>query len=299
MRRSILYIIVLFVGLTSCGIVSAQTAEGGGVYIRNNGKLINSIVYNNYAVTGFGVAGTTGEVVNCKITDNYYLKTSVIYPGDMFFDDGVVYTPKFDEYGALIFPDNYDASNVIGICFWSNTYNDYINGRSWIIALDEVSLAWSPNGMTGSSGYNPIDIPGLYNYDTADPMLMDYDGKGNTALIVNEPGFIENPTQSYALTVNNCAAKYCYEYKRVSGEEAKWFLPSIGQLRLLDNELDLINQLLGKLNKTLIQGEYWSSNEYNRQGAWSYYLPHSTQQPRNRSKSNTYKVRAVSMILQN
>ena len=133
-----------------------------------------------------------GEVVNCKVADNYYLKTSVIYPGDMFFDDGVVYTPKFDEYGALIFPDNYDASNVIGICFWSNTNNDYINGRSWIMALDEVSLAWSPNGMTGSSGYNPIDIPGLYNYDTAEPALMDYDGRTNTALIVNEPGFIEN-----------------------------------------------------------------------------------------------------------
>ena len=25
-----------------------------------------------------------GEVVNCKVADNYYLKTSVIYPGDMF-----------------------------------------------------------------------------------------------------------------------------------------------------------------------------------------------------------------------
>ena len=58
MRRSILYIIVLFVGYACNGIVSAQTAEGGGVYIQNNGKLINSIVYNNYAVTGFGVAGT-------------------------------------------------------------------------------------------------------------------------------------------------------------------------------------------------------------------------------------------------
>jgi hypothetical protein len=300
MRRTVLHILVLILSLIYSDIVSTQTAEGGGVYIRNNGKLINSIVTENYAVNGFGVAGAAGEVVNCKVTNNYYLKSSVVYPGDMFFDDGVVFTPTYDANGNLIFPENYDASNVIGICFWSNTHNDYINGRSWILALDEVSLIWCPRGLNadGTGGWNPPDIPDLYNYQTAEAALMDYDGKGNTALIVNHPGFVEEPTKSYALTVDNCAAKYCYEYRRAAGEDAKWFLPSIGQLRRLEIELDLINELLGLLNKPLIQGRYWSSNERTRTAAWNYNFPLTAGQPAQANKiSGVYKVRPVAMII--
>ncbi len=39
----------------------SQESEGGGAYIRNNGKLINCIVRENYASNGFGVAGTAGD----------------------------------------------------------------------------------------------------------------------------------------------------------------------------------------------------------------------------------------------
>ncbi|OQB31100.1 MAG: hypothetical protein BWY08_00676 [Bacteroidetes bacterium ADurb.Bin174] len=290
MRRTILYILVPIIGLIYSDIVSTQTAEGGGVYIRNNGKLINSIVTENYAVTGFGVAGAAGEVVNCRVMDNYYLKSSVVYPGDMFFDDGVVFTPTYDANGSLIFPENYDASNVIGICFWSNTHNDYINGRSWIVSVDEVSIPWSPNR---TNGWNPVDIPGLYNYGTAETALMDYDGEGNTALIVNEP--------QHTVTVNNCAAKYCYEHRRAAGEDAKWFLPSIGQLRALDDELELINELLLRLGKTEIKNNYyWSSNEYNQMMAWAFYFPLSSAYlPSNDNKTTSnHKVRPVAIVSQ-
>ena len=280
-------------------VAYSQTAEGGGVYIRNNGKLINSIVTNNYAVTGFGVAGTTGEVMNSTIKDNFYLKTSIVNPGDLFFDDGVVYTPQYDTNGNLVFPEGYSASNVVGVCFWSNTNNNYMDGRSWIIAVTESNTIWCPNGMTGSSGYNPIDIPGLFNFPNAEAALMDYEGRMNTSLIVNEPGFVQNPPMSYALTITNCAAKYSYEYKRISGEEAKWFLPSLGQLRVLEDELTLVNHVLMKLGKTTISENHWSSNEYSRQQAWSYFFPHSSQQPANTAKSVSLKVRPMSIITHN
>jgi len=295
-KISILWLLYYFI---SASVICAQTAEGGGVYIKNNGKLINSIVTNNYAVTGFGVAGTSGEVINSTIKDNLYLKTSIVNPGDMFFEDGVVYTPKFDENGDLVFPEGYSASDVVGVCFWSNTNNNYLDGRSWVLAVDESTTIWCPNGMTGSSGYNPIDIPDLFNFPNAEAALMDYEGKANTTLIVNEPGFVQNPPMSYALTINNCAAKYCYEYHRISGEEAKWFLPSMGQLRVLEDVITLVNTVMSKLGKPTITGEYWSSNEYSRQGAWSYYFPHTTKQPANSSKSLVFKVRPMSIIEQN
>jgi len=301
MRLLKVWVFLLLNSIVTTSVIWAQTAEGGGVYIRNNGKLINSIVTRNYAVTGFGIAGDGGEIINSTINENYYLKTSIVNPGDIFFDDGVVYTPQYDGNGNLIFPEGYNASNVIGVCFCSNTNNNYMEGRSWIVAVDQssVKVKWCPNGMTGGSGYNPIDIPGLFNFSNAEAALMDYGGKENTLLIVNEPGFVQNPPKSYALTINNCAAKYCYEYKRQAGEEAKWFLPSLGQLRVLDEVLTLVNQVMTKLGKTTISDMYWSSNERSRNEAWAYYFPHTSQQPANKSKSSNYKVRPISIISHN
>lgn len=299
MIQKIKILLLLLSSFVFLSVVYSQTAEGGGVYIRNNGKLINSIVTNNYAVTGFGVAGTAGEVINSTIKDNFYLKTSIVNPGDLFFDDGVVYTPQYDTNGNLVFPEGYSASNVVGVCFWSNTNNNYMDGRSWIVAVDESNTIWCPNGMTGGSGYNPIDIPGLFNFLNAEAALMDYEGRENTYLIVNEPGFVQNPPMSYALTIANCAAKYSHEYKRLSGEEATWFLPSLGQLRVLENELTLVNHVLTKLGKTTITGNHWSSNEYSRQQAWSYFFPHTSQQPANTTKSVSLKVRPMSIVAHN
>ena len=48
------HIINIFILIITCSLnIKAQTGEGGGVYIRNNGQLIGSIVTNNYAVNGF------------------------------------------------------------------------------------------------------------------------------------------------------------------------------------------------------------------------------------------------------
>ena len=43
----------------------AQTAEGGGAYI-NGGRLINSVIVNNYATNGFGKPGKI-QLVNATL----------------------------------------------------------------------------------------------------------------------------------------------------------------------------------------------------------------------------------------
>ena len=48
-----------------------NNAEGGGVYIRNNGTLINSVVTECRADNGVGVAGEDGYLINNTITRNY------------------------------------------------------------------------------------------------------------------------------------------------------------------------------------------------------------------------------------
>jgi formylglycine-generating enzyme required for sulfatase activity len=49
----------------------ATPALGGGVYIVS-GQLINSVVAYNMSNQGYGVAGATGDVINCTVTANTY-----------------------------------------------------------------------------------------------------------------------------------------------------------------------------------------------------------------------------------
>jgi len=278
--------------------LKAQTAEGGGAYIQNNGKILNCVVTNNYALNGFGISGYGGEIINCTIKDNFYLNTSIVNPGDLLMNDGTVYSPTYDTNGILIFPTGYTTSNVTGVCFWGNANNNYLDGRFWVISVDEVSLNWCPSGMTGNNGYNPIDIVGIFNYNDPGSALLDYDGAGNTNLIVTEPGFQQNPSMSYALTTGNCAAKYCYEYLKIAGKPAIWFLPAMGQLRTLDNALTTINPILSKLGKTQITANwYWSSDENSQQEAWAFWFPSTSNQPAKKSKnSDILKVRPMAIV---
>jgi len=295
MKKYIRLIIALTGILTTA---SAQTAEGGGAYIRNNGKIVNCVVMNNYALNGFGISGYGGEVINCTIKDNYYLNTSIVNPGDMLMNDGTVYSPTYDTGGKLTFPTGYSASTVKGVCFWGNANNNYLDGRFWVISVDEASLNWCPSGMTGNNGNNPIDITGIPNYSDPTSALFDYDGSGNTYLIVTETGFVQNPNASFALTTGNCAAKFCYEYLRVTGKPAIWFLPAMGQLRTLDNALSIINPILLKLGKTQITANwYWSSDEFSQQQAWGYWFPSTSTTPAQKGKnSEVLKVRPMAIV---
>lgn len=66
--------------------VDTTQAKGGGAYIQNGGQLLNCVVSYNRADNGFGVAGTTGDVVNNTITQNYgtHCGTLVDYDGHLY-----------------------------------------------------------------------------------------------------------------------------------------------------------------------------------------------------------------------
>lgn len=286
-------IILLSVSLS----LSAQNSEGGGVYIKNNGKIENCIIYNNYASNGFGISGTAGEVNNCNIVNNYYLGYSNIQTGDLMMDDGTVYHPTYDAAGNIVFPSGYSLSNVIGVCFWTNANNDYLQGRFWVVAVDEVQRYWCPNGLTNNNGWNPVDINSLYNFNDAILALTDYDGKGNTTKIVNYPAFVYYANgASDTLNTSNCAAKYCYKYRYSTGQSPVWFLPSLGQLRELEKGRTVMNTVLSKLGKSQLSGWYWSSNEVSQQQAWAYYFPYSTNLPAYKDKKSNQKVRPVAIF---
>lgn len=267
-----------------CVSAFSQSAEGGGAYIKNGGKLVNCIIANNYAANGFGVSGTNGEVTNCNIFNNYFLNITQADLGDLVLSDGSFYSPVYDNNNNLIFPAGYSASDVIGVTFWTNTFNNYKPGRFWIVSTDEVNLKWSP-----SAPYNPIDIPGLYNYNDPTSTLIDYGGEENTELIINAPNH-----QTY-LSTSNCAALYCKKYAK-GNASIKWVLPSMGQLRLMEQQLTSINTILSKLGKKKLSGTYWSSNERSVQEAWPYKFGASSLWNNSNKANSQQKVRPVGII---
>lgn len=276
-------LIIFFYCMSLLSVDAQTTAEGGGAYIQNGGKLFNCLLTKNYAVNGFGASGTTGNVANCTIEGNLYLNGEIIVPGDMLMSDGSVHTPQYDTNGNLVLPTGYIASNVVGICFWRNGNNDFVEGKAWIIAVTESpSTPWY-----NPTQYQTIDIATLYNYSDPSGAIADKNGTNNTNSILTDPVLVGKTTTS------NCAAKYCNEYGGISGV---WFLPALGQFRELNRTLSIVNNVLNKLGYTPISGQYWSSTEGPDWGAaWPFNF--NTGVPGSpTSKTSSLQVRAMRII---
>ena len=127
---------------------------------------------------------------------------------------------------------NSDGSK--GVVFYLNP--DRLGG--WMVALNDQS--------TGCKWGTNTDIPELTNYaaQNADPLLMELDGKENTRII-------------RAYQQNNAT----YAAGKVDVAHG-WYLPSIGQLRILFGNLALIEPaLVANGGSVLSNGKYWSSTE--------------------------------------
>jgi len=285
MRRCILLIMLILSILTN---TVAQTAEGGGAYIQNSGKLLNCVVTTNYATDGFGISGLTGYVYNCNVFKNKYLNKVISHPGDMVMTDGTFITPVYQGTSpnqTIIFPTGYSAANVTSIVFYSNTNNNYLNTLLWVVSVSEGYASWQPNATPS--------ILSLYLYTVPETAVYDLDGKTNTDKII---------AQSFtdAKTNNSCAATYC----RSLGTD--WYLPALGQLKELLNNYNTINTVISALNNSNISpklplitnNNYWSSTRGHYDGA-SWYLSISSN-PGDYTATNStsvLKVRAIKNII--
>lgn len=144
---------------------------------------------------------------------------------------------------ALLFSQHYRIGDVItnsdgsqGVVFHVNA-----DGRGgWMVALNDVpsSCPWGTED----------DIPNLNNFgqNATNPLLTELDGKENTRIIREAQ---HNSTE--------------YAAGKVDFDNG-WYLPSIGQLRILYSKLPLIESvLLANGGSSLRNKDYWSSTEHN------------------------------------
>ncbi|MBP5797932.1 MAG: T9SS type A sorting domain-containing protein [Bacteroidales bacterium] len=153
-----------------------------------------------------------------------------------------------------------------GIVFYLNP--DRLGG--WMVALNDIS--------SGCQWGSKEDIPRLPNYNaqSTDPLLLEMDGKENTRII----RAFQNNNLNYA------AGKVDFEHG--------WYLPSIGQLRILYSKLALINSSLVANGGTVLgNGKYWSSTEHDADQAKTLSASQGCGFHSMTSKDQTCAVRAI------
>lgn len=132
----------------------------------------------------------------------------------------------------------------------------------------------SINSMTTKSGdyyyyssYTSQIIPSPYlangnanpAYRTSGTATSDFDGWGNTDVIV---------------AANGIAAKACRSYAPTTATSGKWYLPACGELGYVVPKLGDINTMLTNAGGVALStyGGYWSSSESSSGGAWYVYF---------------------------
>lgn len=137
-----------------------------------------------------------------------------------------------------------EGKTAMGIVF----YVDNTGEHGWAVHLQDqgTSVLWSPNGQY-------TDIPTLTNYTNSRDAIMDLNGYSNTQKIRNAGNATQYPA-AYAVNFAN-----------------GWYLPAVGQLRLLFGEIVTLNkslQIVDGLQVPMSSWRYWSSTEYEESIAW-------------------------------
>lgn len=150
-------------------------------------------------------------------------------------------------------------------------YVDSTGEHGWAVhKFDQAtSLRWNPNGQNA-------DIPDLTNYSDGLGAITDFDGYNNTLKIRAAGNSTQYPA-AYAVDIDN-----------------DWYLPAVGQLRIIYSEFVILNaslQIIGGSQFPMEMNYYYlSSSEHSEVYAWyvnyfGYVYPSL--------KTNTGRVRSV------
>jgi Tol biopolymer transport system component len=154
-------------------------------------------------------------------------------------------SPGIVREGTVIYGS--DGVTPAGIVFHYNPTTQH----GYIVSLAETQLHW---------GENSVNLTGLADHVNANLANLELAGYANTLSTVAQLG-----------TSTNYAARWCYELQ--AGGFNDWFLPSCGELNLLLNEKNAVNDALLKTGATQLSDDWhWASSEGNDTQAWNINL---------------------------
>ena len=157
-------------------------------------------------------------------------------------------------------------ANLTSVPTWTNSSGSTSGFNSYAYApSDKFSGQTACYGNDSVWYYNGINLyvpPILTTADTPNPdclvengspntnCLLDFDGAGNTAVLVD---------LGSAYTAANACANYS-----VPGMESGWYLPACGELVYILPKFNVLQEALSGLSgvSLIASGGYWSSSEY-------------------------------------
>lgn len=163
--------------------------------------------------------------------------TPAVAVGDILCTDGTTVKPS--EFSS-------SGKTAMGVVF----YVDNTGEHGWAMHLQDqgTDVQWSPIGQYA-------DIPMLTNYSEPRDAIMDLDGYSNTQNIRNAGPATQYPA-AYAVDFAN-----------------GWYLPALGQIRLIFSEMVTLNTSLQVVGGTQFPMNnyyyYWSSTEESSPFAWN------------------------------
>ncbi len=130
----------------------------------------------------------------------------------------ILKAPKaYFEVGDIEYDSNFKP---VGIVFWVNPGNVK---EAKVIALEHVTRKF---GAVGSTFFTPDKDNG---YD-------------NTLTLINRV-----KSANLGLTSATSAFVYAYEYKTTPGNTLGWYLPAVNEIKLLENDLTIVNDAIKKV----------------------------------------------------
>lgn len=261
MKPVIVSLLLLFSAVT----LGFTQGQGGGVYMEDNASCIGSVVYENRAVNGFGVAGGDGLLLNATVVGNLKLHqdTTDIVPGNIYCANG-------DIVDTLAYKKRV-KKDAIGVVYW---VGGNLNNEGAVVALQETTGSWGEldglNICQDLENGEEVTASGGSLYYMKDTACY-----GNTKKMYEKAMESSNNRELYR------AGYYCYTYQALrqsAGHPVRWCLPVYMHIRRIFGMLPVIESTLNFLKKEH-QGEsdfsidffinkrevncwYWSSDDY-------------------------------------
>lgn len=170
-------------------------------------------------------------------------------------------------YSDITCSSSYDSSKTpIAICV--GLPSSFADGKARYMSLVNMSATDPEHGTTtigndlannpGAGlcwGYNQLTIPGITDYDNSTEVLNDKDGKANTAAIMS----VSSKYSTGAITKDDYsegsypAATACYRFFTAGTAAHDWYLPAMGELKPVYDNLTTINSKLEALGNLAIK----------------------------------------------
>ena len=197
----------------------------------------SSFRYDCAGANVVGVGNTcNGKYASCSCSDAEYT-----------FSNGECIGPKCP-VGYIYYSDKScsadldNSKTAIGIVVKDDKY---------IAALNVPDMKWASNTST--------DVSGITNI-TSSEAKTDYNGKANTLAILEA-----YPSD----TTSNNAAIYCNSYSTAGTSAGDWYLPALGEVYdYIYTNYAKVKAGWDKVGTTISDSIFWSSSEYNLNGAW-------------------------------